>query len=125
MSVLIVILSLCAFLIPVKYSGKQIFDKYESSIFYLSAKSPSSTSKGGTGFFINKSELAVTAYSNIEGCSSATIRLNKGKKYDVEKIVGVDKDKDIAIIQIDTKSSKPIELGFAVREQSIFNHIHN
>lgn len=111
LGVLIVILSLCAFLIPVKYSGKQIFDKYESSIFYLSAERPSSTSKGGTGFFINKTGLAVTVYSNIEECSSATIRLNNGEKYNVEKIVGIDKEKNIAIIQIDIKNSKPIKLG--------------
>ena len=34
LGILIVILSLCAFLIPVKFSGKQLFDKYKSSIFY-------------------------------------------------------------------------------------------
>lgn len=111
LGVLIIILSLCAFLIPVKYSGKQIFDKYESSIFYLSAESPSSTSKGGTGFFINKTGLAVTVYSNIKECSSATIRLNNGKKYNLEKIIGIDKENDIAIIQVDINKSKPIKLG--------------
>ena len=110
LGVLVIILSLCAFLIPVKYSGKQVFNKYESSIFYLSAESPY-MSKSGTGFFINNTGLAVTVYSNIKDCIKGTVKLNNGKKYDIKQIVGTNEENDLAIIQIDIKKSIPIEFG--------------
>ncbi|MBQ3158509.1 MAG: trypsin-like peptidase domain-containing protein, partial [Clostridia bacterium] len=110
LGVLILILSLCALLIPVKYSGKQVFDKYESSVFYLSAKNSYET-KSGTGFFINDNGLAVTIYENIKNCTSGKITLNNGKKYDIKKIVGVDKENNLAIIQISIKKSTPVKFG--------------
>lgn len=115
LGMLIIILSLCVFLIPVKHSnkkmsGKQIFDKYENSIFYISSENSSST-KSGTGFFIDKTGLAVTIYSNIEDCTNGTIKLNNGKEHIIEKIVGIDKENNIAILQIDIDKSKPIKLG--------------
>lgn len=110
LGVLIVILLLCAFLIPVKYSSKQVFNRYDCAIFYVSAENSSST-KIGTGFFINNKGLAVTAYSNIENCTKGTVKLNNGQKYNISKIVGVDEKNNVAIIQIDIKKSSPVEFG--------------
>lgn len=110
LSILVVVLSLLAILIPVNFSSQQIYDKYESSVFYISASDPHSP-KSGTGFFINHSGLAVTTYSNIENCTKGNVRLNNGQKHNITKIVGVDEEKDIAIIQIDVKSSYPVKLG--------------
>ena len=109
LSVFTIILALCAFLIPVKYTSNQIFEAYNSAFFFIKTKGDNGTGKG-TGFFINKSGLAVTVYSNIANCTSLTAEVN-GKEYDIEKIVGADIDKNIAIIQIDIEKSDSIKIG--------------
>ena len=110
LGVMIVILSLCAFLIPVKYSGSKIYEMVDPSVFCITAEGPS-TKQAGSGFFINDTGLAVTNYHVIQNCTSGKIQLNNGKTYDVKSIVGCDENKDIAIIQIDIKKSKGVNLG--------------
>ncbi|MBQ9790022.1 MAG: InlB B-repeat-containing protein [Clostridia bacterium] len=107
---IIFILSLIVLLIPVKYSSKQVFAKYDDSIFFISANTPSTT-KTGTGFFINNSGLAVTTYSNVQNCISGKIQLCNGDKYDIEKIVGIDEENDIVLIQVNIDKSFPVKLG--------------
>ena len=110
LGVLIVILSLCAFLIPVKYSSSKIYEMVDPSVFCITAEGPS-TKQAGSGFFINDTGLAVTNYHVIQNCTSGKIQLNNGKTYDVKSIVGCDENKDIAITQIDIKKSKGVKLG--------------
>lgn len=110
LGVLIVILSLFAFLIPVKYSSSTIYEMVDRSVFCITAEGPS-TKQAGSGFFINDTGLAVTNYHIIENCTSGKIQLNNGKTYNVKSIVGCDENKDIAIIQIDIKQSKGVKLG--------------
>ena len=111
LGLVIVILSLCAFLIPVNFSSQQIFNKYESSIFYISAKKNNGDSVSATGFFIDDGGLAVTIFSNIKDCIDATAELSNGKQYKIEKLVGVHDEEDIALIKIDIKNSKPLKLA--------------
>ncbi len=110
LSVLVIVLALCAFLIPVKYSSEKIYSMLDPSVFCITAEGPSAK-QAGSGFFINNSGLAVTNYHVIENCSSGKIQLNNGKTYNIKKIVGCDENKDIAIIQIDIKRSKPAKFG--------------
>ncbi len=110
LGILILILSLCAFLIPIRYSSKQIMNKYESSIFYLTASGPYG-SKTGSGFFINNSGLALTNYENIEGCTEGKVKIDGKKEYNIKKIVGIDEERNLALIQIDISKSKPVKLG--------------
>ena len=53
----------------------------------------------------------MTIYENIKNCTSGKITLNNGKKYDIKKIVGVDKENNLAIIQIGIKKSTPVKFG--------------
>ena len=110
LGVLAIILALCAFLIPVNYSSKQIYENYNPAVFYISS-SGNRPNKEGTGFFINSSGLGVTIYSNIEDCTSGSVKLYNGEQYNIEKVVGVDMDSNLAIIQVDIKNTKPIKLG--------------
>ncbi|MBR4406733.1 MAG: InlB B-repeat-containing protein [Clostridia bacterium] len=110
LGVLIVILSLCAFLIPVNYSSSKIYEMVDPSVFCITAEGPS-TKQAGSGFFINDTGLAVTNYHVIQNCTSGKVQLNNGKTYDIKSIVGCDENKDIAIIQIDIKKSKGVKLG--------------
>ncbi len=108
--VLAVILLLCVILIPATYSSKQIFNTYNNSVFYISAQGPS-ISQTGTGFFINNSGLAVSLYSNIQNCTSGTIELSDGTKYNIEKIIGIDKENNLAIFQTGVQRTKPIKMA--------------
>jgi len=110
MSILIVILFLCAFLIPIKYTASQIYKMVDDSVFCIKLEGINQQ-QAGTGFFINDKGLAVTNYHVIENSTSGEIQLNNGKTYNVEKVIGVDEDKDIAIIKIDIKKSKPVKIG--------------
>ncbi|MBE7074867.1 MAG: helix-turn-helix domain-containing protein [Clostridiales bacterium] len=105
-----IIFAVCSFLVPVKLSSNQVLIKYNLSVFYISASNPHSP-KSGTGFFINNTGLAVTVYSNITDCKQATVLLNNGEEYEVEKIVGFDEENNIAIIQVDIPKSIPVKIG--------------
>jgi len=107
---LIVILSLFAILYPIKYSSNQIYETVNPSVFCITTEN-GDYKQAGSGFFINKKGLAVTNYHVIKNCTSAKIQTSDGKTYNVEKLVGCDEKKDIAIIQIDIKHSKPVSIG--------------
>jgi len=109
MGVLIVFLSLLAFFIPVKHSAKQVYKKYDSSVFFISTNMSST----GTGFFINSSGLAVTNCPNISSCTSGKIRLYNGEIYNIEKLVGYDDESNLDLIQVDIKHSNPVRIGNA------------
>ena len=118
LGILIVVLSLFAFLIPVKYPSSKIYEMVYPSVFCITAEG-SGIKQAGTGFFINDKGLAVTNYHVIENCTSGKVQLNNGKTYNISKIVGCDEDKDIAIIQIDIKKSKPVKSEIAIRFQLV------
>ncbi len=110
LGILIVVFTLCFCFIPRNLSGKQIFDKYDSSIFYIYAENANSA-KIGTGFFINKTGLAVTVLSNLEDCETGKTKLNNGENYSIEKIVGIDTENNLVLIQTNLKRSNPVKLG--------------
>ena len=65
----------------------------------------------GSGFVIGKNGEIATNYHVIEGASSAIVKfVNKEEKYSVDNIVQTSAKYDLAIIQINTKSS-PLLLG--------------
>lgn len=55
----------------------------------------------GTGFFIDNGVL-VTNFHVIEGSSSIQINMNDNKVYEVEKVLGYDKTKDIAVLKVNS-----------------------
>ena len=109
LGILIVILSLCAFLIPVKYSKNTIFNKYNDSVFCLSLSNEYGSSLR-TGFFINNSGLAATI-CNVNSYMDATIKLGDNKVCKIEKIVGFDKENNLTILQTNIKNTRPVVFG--------------
>lgn len=53
----------------------------------------------GTGFFTEKGVIA-TNYHVIENASSITVKLNNGKEYKIDTILGYDKDLDLALLSL-------------------------
>jgi len=54
----------------------------------------------GSGFFLDTSTI-VTNYHVIEGASRITVQTYDGNTYRVTKVVGFDKDRDLALLSID------------------------
>ena len=54
----------------------------------------------GTGFFDSSDGTIVTNFHVVDGATSGTVFLGNGEKYKILKLIGYDRDLDIAIIQI-------------------------
>lgn len=110
LAIVILALVLGAFVRPTKYSSSKIYQMVDPAVFCITAQGPD-VQRAGSGFFINDSGLAVTNYHVIEGCTSGRVQLNDGKTYDIELVVGCDRNRDIAILQIDIGKSNSVKLG--------------
>ena len=67
----------------------------------------------GSGFFINEDGLLLTNYHVIDNARAYQATMSDGTVYDITKVIAYDKDKDIAILQADTKGKKVpyLEIG--------------
>ena len=66
----------------------------------------------GTGFFYDNKGTVVTNYHVIEGCASAEITLANGNSYKVDKVLGYNKNRYIAILS--TSNSFVISICFSL-----------
>jgi len=65
----------------------------------------------GSGFIIDPSGYIVTNFHVIDGADSIKVRLGKDTDYDA-KVIGSDKETDLALLKIDTKKKLPaVPLG--------------
>lgn len=60
----------------------------------------------GSGFIIDPSGYIVTNFHVIDGADSIKVRLGKDTDYDA-KVIGSDKETDLALLKIDTKKKLP------------------
>ena len=67
----------------------------------------------GSGFFISSDGLLLTNYHVLAGSSYALTeaKLPSGAYYKLDKIVGLDKNDDIAILKFDAKNVPFVDLG--------------
>lgn len=92
--------------------AKEVFRRSSSAVFYIETKNAQEQRwSSGSGFFINASGVAVTNYHVIQGAFSAFVRTADGQTYAVEKVLGGDPDKDIAILQVDIDKSSYLKAG--------------
>lgn len=70
--------------------------------------SNSNYSSTGTGFFDDINGTVITNYHVIEDAKEAKIKTYDGKEYDVLKVLGYDKQNDIAILSTKCTSSTPV-----------------
>ena len=68
------------------------------------------TAASGTGFFITEDGYILTNHHVVEGASSVEVTLYSGESYDA-KVIGSDKDYDIAVLKIDVTGAAPVVLG--------------
>lgn len=66
---------------------------------------------GGSGFIVDPKGIVVTNYHCISGAYTAWVRLTNGAHYEVEGVLGIDKDWDIAVLKIKAKNLPSAPLG--------------
>lgn len=62
----------------------------------------------GSGFIIKSDGTIVTNYHVIDGASYAKVTLEDGRQFDVDKVLSVSKEHDIALLKLKNASSLPI-----------------
>ncbi|MBO4699372.1 serine protease [bacterium] len=82
-----------------KFTGSEIFEKYNSAVFVVYASSGMS-GKQGSGFFVNDSGLAVSNHHVFSGTSSRSIKLTNGQTFNVAKIIAQSEKDDYIIFQV-------------------------
>ena len=92
-----------------KLSAEEIYELVSPSVVAITAESPTVTSSG-TGFFYDNGSTIVTNYHVIKDCTEAHITLPNGNEYDVLRVLGYDKTKDIAILEVDYDKGAPLKI---------------
>lgn len=90
-------------------TAEKLYEKVLPSVVEVTGESASMTSTG-TGFFYDDDGTVITNYHVIEKCTNARITLSNGKSYDVNKVLGYSKSKDIAILSTSCSNSIPLEI---------------
>ncbi len=67
----------------------------------------------GSGFFINEDGLILTNYHVIKNARAFWVETHDGQKYLVNRVVAYDVDKDIAVLQVNTRGEKVAYLELA------------
>lgn len=95
-----------------KLTAAQVYNKCAPAVFYILIYDIKGTPiKSGSGFFIDRSGLAVTNYHVISGAAKAVVTTYDGKQYDVGGVYDFDKDKDLALLQVNGGNFASLEMG--------------
>lgn len=111
-------------LLDPELSAREVADRCAAAVFQIDSYEKKDSVKkkepdsNASGFFIDKSGIAVTNYHSIEDSIYSVATLITGEQYEVESVLYYDKDIDIAVCQIsDTElTSKQKTSAFASLE---------
>jgi regulator of sirC expression with transglutaminase-like and TPR domain len=93
-------------------SVEQVADGARKSVVVITFKGRDGQRQGlGTGFVVAADGLIATNLHVLGEARPITVRLNDGKRYDVQSIHASDRALDLALIRIDAKNLVPLELG--------------
>ncbi len=85
-----------------RLSAEEIYAKCSSAVFYIEVyDSDGWITKTGSGFFINRSGMAVTNYHVISGAAGLDVYTTDGEWYDVAGVYDYSVEEDWAIIQVE------------------------
>lgn len=96
-----------------EYTAVEISAEAAQSVFYIEMFGEDDTVPLGSasGFFIDESGIAVTNFHVIRGNYSAVITMTDGSEHKVEKVLGYDEEKDIAILKVEGSGFEALRLG--------------
>lgn len=87
-----------------------IFNEHSDSIVLIGALDRKQGHLG-SGFIVRQDGLIVTNYHLVKQAKKIIIKLKNNQGYKRVRVVGVDANKDIALLKIDAQGLKPVSLG--------------
>lgn len=87
-------------------STAEIAKRHTSSVMLVNCEGSQ-----GTGFVLSANGIIVTNFHVIEGGKKILVKSHTGGIHEVHKILAVDKDRDIALLQADAKNLQSLELA--------------
>lgn len=91
-----------------RLTAKDIVQRASPAIVRIEA----GTEKLGTGFIVDKAGVVATNLHVVAGESAIRVRMQDGTQYQVDQVVGVDPDRDLALLRIKpTKDLPTLRLG--------------
>ena len=92
-----------------KLSAEEIFDLIAPCTVEINAEGDAFSSTG-TGSFIDENGTIITNYHVIESCHTINVTNQDGNVHKVVSVLGFDKERDLAIIKIDSQNENFIKL---------------
>ncbi len=94
-----------------KMSAAQIADKIGRATVIVKTKDSGGSVSSGSGFVVDPSGVIVTNLHVVEGADAIQIRFPSGDVYDVTGVRGVDRKRDLAVLQIPGFDLPVVRLG--------------
>lgn len=95
---------------PKSLTAREIVEKYKPAIVRIENRIESATGSQlgvGTGFFVSESGRVATNLHVIAGGGELSVKLADGTVFAVKRVVAVDADRDLALIEIDPAKKVP------------------
>ena len=118
---------LLLFITSCKKPLKDIVKETEQATFIIYTYDEYGTPNGsGSGFFIDKNGTGITNYHVLDESVKAIIKTYSGEKYEIERVVSSDKDKDIALFQIKNVKNETFNvLRFSKQKIEVGEKVYN
>jgi S1-C subfamily serine protease len=95
----------------VKLTAKDIYQQSSAAIVRIDVTDPHGA-RVGTGFIVDRGGLVATNLHVVGGSDKIKIKTGDGHEYDVREVVGYDKNRDLALLRIQSPIALPaIRLG--------------
>ncbi|MDO8126120.1 MAG: tetratricopeptide repeat protein [Candidatus Brocadiales bacterium] len=90
----------------------EIAKKYGAAVVFITSFDKESKALGaGNGFIIDPNGIVVTNYHYINGAATAWVKLMDGAHYQVEGILGADRDRDVVVLKVKAKNLPSTPIG--------------
>lgn len=90
----------------------EITKKYGAAVVFITSFDKESKALGaGNGFIIDPKGIVVTNYHYINGAATAWVKLMDGAHYQVEGILGADRDRDVVVLKVKAKNLPSTPIG--------------
>ncbi len=111
-----ILLLLLIWLVPwhvhaAKMSAAQIADKIGRATVIVKTKDSGGSVSSGSGFVVDPSGVIVTNLHVVEGADAIQIRFSSGDVYDVTGVRGIDRKRDLVVLQVPGFDLPVVRLG--------------
>ena len=92
-------------------TAKSVYDDAKDAVVYISAQTGQGTATG-SGFVVSTDGKIITNEHVVDGATSVTVKIGTDGKEQAAQVLGADASKDLALLKVDTGSTKLHALSF-------------